>query len=187
MANWLLKSKVIAHEQSLNIHYTYRQHNYYPILWPLHLAIQYTIQTGTPDEVAKWTSAFILFCFFILLFKSLQLLKVQQKHIWPSMLIFTAFFITDNPINSALPENAFLTLLTGLIATSLLWLENLDNRKLKAMMAILALGLSLIKLEGSFATLFVAIALLCSDSRHSRNRTMTNLIFLMVLTITLPV
>jgi hypothetical protein len=82
--------------------------------------------------------------------------------------LFTGLFIKENPFYSALPENIFLAVLAGLMTVVLLWLEQPENQKIKNLLVFLSLGLNLIKLEGSFVTLFLIISIAClKDVRRS--------------------
>ena len=147
MANWAIKSKVIFHEKSLDLQYTYDNHNSYPILWPLHIAAQFTLLKDDYDEVALWSSALFFLILLSQLLKGFSLMGAKPLFAYTCILAYIAYFTGQNPTISALPENAFLCFLSGLLVSICLWLKSPKDKHYLVLSVILAVGLNLIKLE----------------------------------------
>ena len=159
MANWMIKSKVIFHEKSLDLKYTYHNHNSYPILWPLHIAAQFTLLKGDYDEVALWSSALFFLILLSQLLKGFSLMGAKPFFANLCILGYIAYFTSQNPTTSALPENIFLCFLAGLLVNICLWLKSPKDKHYLVISIILAVGLNLIKLEGAVTTMIIFFSL----------------------------
>jgi hypothetical protein len=160
MTNWIIKSKVMFHKQNLDLAYTYHHHNSYPILWPLHVAATFTALGGDYDEAAVWSSALFFCMFLVQLSKGFSISGVKPIFVYLSLLLYLAFFVSENPTTAALPENAFLCFLTALTVTFCLWIESPQKKGYLALNIILATGLNLLKLEGAVTTAVLIFSLI---------------------------
>ena len=161
MSNWIIKSKVMYHNKGLDISYTNQNHNYYPILWPLNIAIQFCLVDSAYDQIAKWTSMIFFLCFLSQFVQALYFLEIKPEKVWLSIVVYLGLFFCENPINTAMPENAFLALLMGLIFAILNWLASPQKVQFWILCLIMAVGLNLIKLEGFVTIVFCVFSLGC--------------------------
>jgi len=187
MANWAIKSKVIFHEKSLDLQYTYDNHNSYPILWPLHIAAQFTLLKGDYDEVALWSSALFFLILLSQLLKGFSLMGAKPLFTYICILAYIAYFTSQNPTISALPENAFLSFLAGLLVSICLWLKSPKDKHYLVLSIILAAGLNLIKLEGAIATMIIIFSLITIKKKDVLTRTAGPYLLILLLTTMLPV
>ncbi|MCK4881524.1 MAG: hypothetical protein KAS92_00710 [Candidatus Omnitrophica bacterium] len=186
MSNWAIKSKVMFHEQSLNLQYTSDNHNYYPILWPLHIAAEFVLLKGDYDEVALWSSALFFLILLSQLLKGFSLMGAKPLFANVCLLGYIAYFASQNPTISALPENAFLCFLTGLLVSLCLWLKSPHDKHYLVISIILAIGLSLIKLEGAVATMIIVFSLIIAKRQAILNGTAKPFLLTLLLTAILP-
>ena len=187
MSNWAIKSKVIFHEQSLDLRYTFNNHNSYPILWPLHIAAEFTLLKGDYDEVALWSSALFFLILLSQLLKGFSLMEAKPFFATICLLAYIAYFSSENPTISAMPENAFLCFLTGLIVSVCLWLKSPKDKCYLGLSIILAMGLNLLKLEGAVATVMIVCSLIIVKKREILTRTTGFFILALLSTTILPV
>ncbi len=187
MANWMIKSKVIFQEKSLDLQYTHDNHNYYPILWPLHVAAQFTLQGGNYDEVALWSSALFFLILLFQLLKGFSLMGAKPIFTYVCLLAYIAYFISENPTISALPENAFLCFLTGLLVSICLWLKSPKDKHYLVLSIILAVGVNLIKMEGAVATMIIIFSMIAVKRKDIFTKTAKPFLLTLLLTTLLPV
>ena len=159
MANWIMKSKIIFHEKKLIFDYTH--HNEYPILWPLNIAIQFSLLGGYYDEVAKWTTALLIIAFTSQLAAALTFIRIKYKWICILVLLYFACFF-HRYLTYALAETPFLVFFTGCLTAMIAWLENEFRTKYLLLLIIMAIGLTLVKFEGGVACSILGISLLIS-------------------------
>ncbi|MCD4779476.1 MAG: hypothetical protein K8S27_02855 [Candidatus Omnitrophica bacterium] len=159
LTNWLIKSKVLANEPTLNLNFTKINHNYYPLLWPLNIAIPLFINGGNIDFMAKWTAAFFYITFMSQVYFSLKFLNLKKNFIWIVLIAFSIILVRENPFNSALPESAFLTFMSGLILLIFLWARYPHEKQYMVLAVIFSLTLNLLKIEGVFVSFFIVLSL----------------------------
>ena len=158
MSHWIMKAKVIYQHKQLDFHYTH--YNFYPILWPLNIALQFTFLSETFDQVAQWSSALLFLTIIIQLFSGLKFLKLPEKSIWVCLLLFITFFFSIHPHISSMAENILTAYLTAALTAIILWIKSNKNLPYIILAILLALGICLTKFEGSFISLFIGFALL---------------------------
>lgn len=157
MSHWILKSKTMYYYQQWNFQDTHL--NSYPLLWPLHIAAQFALLGGMPDELAKWTSAFCFLSFVIQVSKSLQILglKPASRYFVLLFYIVSAFHDFTKPwwyvhFTFANAENLFLAFWGGVLTVMLAWMNDKTRKSYLWLALILMTGLNLSKLEGMAAT-----------------------------------
>ncbi len=164
MSHWIMKSKVIFHHKQLIFDYTH--HNLYPLLWPLNIALQFTLLDGIQDETAQWTAGFLFIVFLINIFKAFEIMKI--KKLWQHLIII--IYVASaayNPFNKDLTnnfvtanaENLLMAYLTACLTAALLWMGSREEKKYLLLTLTLAGGLCLSKMEGFLVALFMAGAL----------------------------
>ncbi|MBF0521780.1 MAG: hypothetical protein HQL24_01865 [Candidatus Omnitrophica bacterium] len=159
---WLLKAKIFFYQGHLDFQYTSNANNYYPLLWPIHNAVQFLFLNGAYDEAAKWTSAIIFLCFIAQIKKILSFWNfkpvISKILICVYLLVFFQWiFLT------ALPENLYLALLMTAAGFLLNWinLKEKDDRLL-TLAFFMFLGLSGVKFEGAVIAFFCFLSLFLS-------------------------
>lgn len=167
MSHWIMKSKVIFHQKALAFDYT--GHNEYPILWPLNVAIYFMFSGGTYDELAKWASS-LLFCSLIFqLIGGLKLLKLKYQQIWILIGIFLMCFLTHT-MSTAYAENAFSAFFCATLVAIVAYFQQGKDNKYLILAAIMAIGLSTVKLEGAIASGMIALVFASLGSPPFSNR-----------------
>jgi len=164
MSHWILKAKAIFHAKQLVFDYTHL--NYYPLLWPLNISIQFELLGGMFDEVAQWTSALFFLVFIMQLIKALAVIGVGHsiRYLMVIVFIINAFqnpfreYITANFV-IANAENIFLAYLSAAISTILVWLRYRRRSEYMMLGVLMMCGLNLSKLEGGVASIFLIVSL----------------------------
>ena len=159
MNHWIIKSKVIFQEKQLVFDYTH--HNEYPILWPLNIAVQFSLLGGYYDEIAKWTTAILVIAFITQLVGAFYFLRVSYKWICVLLILYFACFF-HHSITWAYAEAPFLAFLTGCLAAILGWLRYPSKTNYMILGILMAMGLTLVKLEGGVASAILGTALIFS-------------------------
>ena len=159
MAHWILKSKVVFQEKKLVFDYT--AHNQYPILWPLNIAIQFSLLGGCYDEIAKWTTAILIVAFIIQLVGAFNFLRINYRWICVLLILYFACFFHYS-ITYAMAEAPFLVFLTGCLAAILGWLRYPSKTNYMILGILMAIGLTLVKFEGGVASAILGTSLILS-------------------------
>ncbi len=158
MSNWIMKAKVMHYHKRLDFAYTH--HNYYPILWPLNIALQFTFADGFYDEMAQWTSGLFFLLIVIQLKYGLACLRTSVKVQWFTIFLYLVFSQYLIDFTTANAENIFVAFLFLLIILLIKWLEDSSNAYWQRGIVLAATGLVLIKLEGTVAILLIIFTLL---------------------------
>lgn len=158
---WLLKARIFYHTRTADLSYLEYTNTYYPLLWPLNLALQSIFAGGEYEQFAKWTSAGIfLSSIGLIKFLGFQL-GMGRRLSWVPV-IFFLFFFFHWTFFTALPENIFIALL--IMATALLIYWRNEGEVGAFFLCILALtGLVGVKFEGSIVVIIFIIAFLFSE------------------------
>ena len=167
MSHWLLKAKVFFYQRGLSFADTHV--NIYPLLWPLNIASQFMLLGEPVGELAPWNAAIFFLIFVIQMRMAMKILKIPALMINLGMALFLVS-VFHNPFQpwwqvhfiAANAENAFLAYLAGLTVLLLMWLRPESEGKLWPVLAVLALGLSLVKMEGLIAVVIMVFAVLTS-------------------------
>jgi hypothetical protein len=160
MSHWVLKAHVLFYHQTLDFADTH--HNYYPILWPLHIAAQFILTGQAMDEIAQWLTGTFFLCFLGLLKGGLHQwgISIRQQAIF--LLMFIAFFYHELFFGVATAENGYLLFFTA-TTTSLLRWHHSSHRRANGELVLALLfgvGLSLFKLEGALTSILISLSLL---------------------------
>jgi len=142
---WLLKAKIIFDKKMLTFDYTENTNNYYPVLWPLNLALQYVFAGGVYEELAKWTSGLAFLSLVGLVKFSASALGLGRKESWLTVLVFLVAF-NNWTMFTALPENLFVALTALAVVFFLDWMINQRTESLYVVTLALA-GLLAVKSE----------------------------------------
>ncbi len=153
---WLLKAKMFFFNKGIILDYTQLNTNYYPILWPLNIALQYLFIGGIYDEVAKWTSAIMFLCLAGQLRLLTTMLGIGQKCFWLVIIVFIVFF-HHWTFFTALPENAYIALTAFAVSFFMHWMDARSKGALY-LTALALVGISVLKFEGFLVTLFILIS-----------------------------
>ena len=164
MSHWIMKAKVIFHNRQLIFDYTH--FNYYPILWPLHVAIQFALLGGMFDEMAQWSSAVFFLVFIIQFLKALDIMGLTRRIRYLLAIVFICFAY-ENPFKHYLAsnfiianaENMILSYLYATLCALLLWIKDRRRTVYLMLSVFLMSGLNLSKFEGGFSTLFLLMSL----------------------------
>ena len=158
MSNWIMKAKVIYNHKRLDFAYTH--HNYYPILWPLNIALQFTLANGIYDEMAQWTSGLFFLLILIQLKQGLSWLGASVKSQWLAIFFYLILsqYLIDLTTSNA--ENIFIAFLILLIVLLIKWMDDPQNAYWRGGIALTAAGLVLIKLEGTATVMLIILSLL---------------------------
>ena len=190
MSHWILKSKIMAFQNSLDFSYTHN--NYYPLLWPLNIAAQFVFSGGLYDAFAKWTSAAFFLVFAGFLIQAIHEVSGSKG----AARTLTALFVVLSfrvPVGEqwfynyiqANAENLFLAFFTGLLFLVIRWLQSREIRYL-GMAGVLGAGLVLTKLEGAVAVAAVVLPLWALSRRLKVSRREVRFLTLMTLSMALP-
>jgi len=188
MAHWLIKAKVLyAHQQP---HLFYTHHNYYPLLWPMNIAAQYTLLGGIFDQAAKWTGGLFFLAILAQINAGMTVLKLSSPARKAVLIFFLLAFFNDPFIGwwstnftFANAENIFIAYTAGLAATLLLWMKTRKKSAL-TISVLMAAGMCAVKLEGIIIALFLIPCLLWIDRKESSSKGQP-LFFLLALVIPL--
>jgi hypothetical protein len=133
-------------------------HNQYPILWPLNIAMQFSLSGGWYDELAKWTAAILFMSFVCQLIGCFRLLRMNNT--WTSffLLVYFACFFHIS-MTWAYAENAFLAFFGGALAWILRWIEDSHKKNYVIVGVLMAVGLALVKFEGGVGSVILGISL----------------------------
>jgi hypothetical protein len=160
MSHWVLKARVLFHHQTLDFADTH--HNYYPILWPLHIAAQFILTGQAADEIAQWLTGTLFLCFLGFLKGGLHQWALSLKQQVLLLLLFIAFFYQELFFGVATAENGYLVFFTGTVTSLMRWHHSGHHRSAGELVLIIlfATGLSLFKLEGAVTSLLLGLSLL---------------------------
>jgi len=187
--HWMLQAKVFYYYHQLNFDVTSDSH--YPFLWPLNIACQFALLDGIYDQIGQWTSAFLFLAFVMLLVSGFQALNVRGIAVI-FVLIFYLVSAFHDPMKGwwvvhftqANGENILIAYFMGVLAACLFWFQDMKNGRYLLIAGMLSFGLSLSKVEGFVACLFVMLAFLLLGRQicwNCKTRVFIGLNFLSVL------
>ncbi len=152
MAHWLLKAKLLYALQQPVFFDTH--HNYYPLLWPLNVAMQYTLLGGVFDQTAKWTSGLFFLALLGRINAGMTAMKVPSPARKAAIVFYLLAFFNDPLVGwwktnftFANAENIFTAYAAGLASALVLWLRTRE-RSAFGVSLLMAIGLCAVKLEG---------------------------------------
>lgn len=165
---WLLKAKMFFVQRGLIFDYTEYTNNYYPVIWPLNLALQYILADGHYDQMAKWTSGLFFLCLAGQLNLIARSLRLSRRD---SMLVVLIFLVGFNhwTFFTALPENIHIAFTAMVIAFFIAWLDK-KNSTCKVIALIALLTVSGIKFEGFLTGIFIFVAYVLSAPDFNKMR-----------------
>ena len=161
LSHWMFKAKALLHHRTLAFSMD-THHNEYPLLWPLHTAMQYVLAGGAFDELAKWTVALLLAAMLGQLHGALRFLEVPVNWAWAALLAFPVFFFEDS-LQWAYAETLFLALLAAMLAA--LAAARAGDARWIALAVFFGFGLAGTKFEGGPACVIVAVAAVLAHPR----------------------
>jgi len=156
LSHWILKSKVLFYQQHLDFSYTHI--NFYPLLWPLHIAIQFIFLGQDYDAVASWMTSLMFIAFMLQLRAGLKILLVKEWHSLISIMLFFSLFF-NSTFHMTKPENIFLAFQTASIVAILVWIREPNKRNYFYLSFIFISAMSLTKLEGAISSIIMGISL----------------------------
>lgn len=172
MSHWVMKAKVFFHQGTLALDYTHS--NYYPLLWPLHIAAQFALVGSTADPLARWASGFFFGALVSQVAEGLALLRLQS---WQRSVVTGLFLLSffHEPLRDwwavqftfAHAENIFLAYLTATLVSCLLLISRPQDQRYRTLAVLMAAGLAAAKMEGGASLLFVVLALVLSKDTVS--------------------
>ncbi len=184
MSKWVLKAKILFYTQTLD--FSYSHHNYYPILWPVILAVQFVLMGGAVHSVPQWLAAFFFLTALSQLWGALRFLYIPFKQKIFSVNIFIAAFFSYRLLATANAENIFLALTAGAIAAITAWLQDCRRKSYLVLAVIFNLGLCLVKFEGMITTFILATGLYFFHRRQLSSKQATPLLWMMLAVILCP-
>ena len=165
---WLLKAKMFFISQGFIFDYTEFTNNYYPLMWPLNITVQYVLMGGVFEQAAKWTSAFMFLCLLGQLSIIAKCLGLNAK--WQKIAICLFIVLFNHwTFFTALPENIYIAFTVMAVAFCLLWMQQDRNAKLGVVLIALW-ALSCIKFEGFLTGIFLFLAYLISNPNVFRDK-----------------
>jgi hypothetical protein len=152
---WLIKSKMMFTEG----HFTFSsniQHNDYPILLPLSVALNYTLLNGIADEMAMWATAVLFLCLLAQIYFAVLTLTrdriIALSALMAYMLFFYNFYVHCIPGGDQL----LMVFLSLSAINALLFILRSEHSYL-LLSLFFALGMVLSKQEGFIYALMIGL------------------------------
>jgi hypothetical protein len=166
--HWILKAKALLYHRTPAFSADTITTEY-PLLWPMHAAIQFVLANGAYDEMAQWSTALMLVALVTQMLGAFNFLEVRPGWAWFMIgLFFLCFFHPS--LAWAYAEVPMMAYLVGALAALLCFLKRPEARRFAVLGFLMCCGLAMTKLEGSPACLFIAGALALMQDRFPRSR-----------------
>ena len=154
---WIIKSKAIFFHQRLDLAFT--TYAYYPVLWPLHNAFQFTLVGNILDHMVQWQVA-VLILVFVAQMRGVFLMAVASR-LWQriGVALYIVIFLGSS-FSYARAETIHMAFMAGLLTSTLLLIRSKGESRYVILTALMALGVGMTKLEGMISVAMVGAALL---------------------------
>lgn len=153
---WLIKSKAIFLHSGLDLSYTHA--NFYPLLWPLFIAVQFISQGFISDQSVQLHLGILISVFVTQLYGALFALTRSSS----AAKFYTALYIIifmSEVFTQARSEVMYMTFLAGLLHAVVLFDRHENSLKTLVPLSVMALGVGMTRIDG-LATLVILGALL---------------------------
>lgn len=167
MLHWAYLAKVMAFEEELRFPYPHL--SYYPLLWPAHMAAHFILQQSYYDGVLSWLMAVNFLALAGQFTGCVRILKVSPRYFWLPLMVYIVYFYKAF-FYFTYAEVIFTAFELGVVAGFLLWAGDKEKRGHFMLALIMACALAIVKLEGVFSVLCLAVAAAIGYNPGSKTR-----------------